>query len=683
MKFKLTLIVFFLLIVSVIVTLNIFFYQAYEAEMAAQINQQQLIIAKTIASSMEDTLDHLKEETIALAGLLSERGLKKQGLGGYIQYAIAEIKEEIKIEITIYNEKEELIYSSKPLYKPTVKDMLMIEKARSAGHGKLYFSDRIAEERIVNLATVMNHKGKNLGTVILDMYADDMNKKFLSPIKSGERGYAWIISGDGTLVYHPIKSEMVGKNIYQHDNRCYDCHKSFNTEIQILKSADMGMSAYIAPLGEDKLIAFSRLKSLDWIVCVSIPRTEVTASIKNSMMLQSALVLTIFISTAIGAFFVIIINKERVKAEEKANYADKIKEYADELENIVRERTKELRSEKEKLDAVINSLEAGMCIFNERRECVWMNKVMQGWLSPEIADGLMLDHLFCESALTEDLWSAVIEDRMVQEVQKLDLGNKRGYFQMSVTRFHSPDGSSQLLMLMQDITELKKAEEQLIHSEKLTALSRLSAGVAHEIGNPLTSISSYVQILRDMEFDEFTKGAIETIFKHINRIATILKKMSGFAKSSVEEIRDYDIKELVDTTVDLVKYDKRTKNIEIKVDIPEGTPKIRVDGNQMVQLFINLTLNAADAMSRGGTLLITAEKSNGGVEIVYRDNGHGIPKENLARIFDPFFTTKETGTGLGLSVSYGIVKSFGGDLIVESEPGKGTAFKVRLPASET
>ncbi len=683
MKFKIGLFIFLLLLVGIIITLNIFFQQNYQAEMAAQFNQQQLMIAKTIASSLKTTLKHLKEETRALARLLAFRGLQKNGLPEFISGAFVALIEDIGMNMFVLDEKGAPLFSTKGASFTEAYHRLF-EVTRRLKPGEVYFSDNIAEAGQIRLATPIRKEGRFIGSVIVGINMDDLTRKYFYPIKSGKRGYAWMMDSTGTLIYHPTEPEMIGRNIFKADKSCYKCHKSFKTEKQILGAKDVGFNTYIAPQGEDKLVAFSKIKisHLSWIICVSIPYSEITASIKNSMRLHSLLVLSIFLATVIGAFVVVVINRERVKAEEKARYMDKIREYAEELENTVQERTKELKSEKEKLDAIVSSIEAGICTFDEHQRPVWMNRVMHKWLSEERLKGFALNNIHGESSLMNAVCSAIVDNRLIQEVAYLNFGNKQGYFQIAATPLHTPDGQCQILVLIQDVTEMKKAEEQLMQSEKLTALARLSAGVAHEIGNPLTSISSYVQILRDMDFDDFTRDALDTIAKHITRIATIVRQMSSFAKTKAEEIKPFKVKELINSTVNLVKYDNRTKKIEIHVDVPEDLPEITVDGNQMVQVFMNLILNAADAMPEGGRLTIAGRSLNGEIEIAFKDTGQGIDKEYIDRIFDPFFTTKDRGTGLGLAVSYSIVRSFDGNIIVESNPGKGSVFSVRLPAHE-
>ena len=683
MKLKLLLIILLFLVVSIIVTLNLFFYQTHESEMAYQINAQQTIIAKSIALSIDSTMSHLKEEVVSLAGLLSERGLQKGGLGDFVEYAFEELNDDIKIDIVVFDTKGDVIHSTRQGYAIDDDDRKFYESALSVPPRQVKMVPSGDKVMTLKVITPIRHQSDLLGAVMMVLNIDDFNKKFLEPIKAGERGHAWIMDEDGTLIYHPTMPEMVGRNIRTPSEDCFKCHISFNAELQILESPDVGYSSYIAPYGEDKLLAFSRTSEIGWIVCVSIPYSEVTASMKNSMRLHALLVITIFISTLGVALMIVMINRQRLRAEEKANYADKLRQYATSLEEVVNERTKELKSEKEKLDAVVGSISAGICIFDEKGSCTWMNKVMAEWLGHDSAESVSIKDIYDSSSGQDETHDAVVRDDYVQETTSLNLLNKSGTFQISVSPFHMPDGSTQRLLLLQDVTELKMAEEQMIQSDKLAALSRLSAGVSHEIGNPLTSISSYVQILMDMEFDDFAGEALGTISKHIKRIEKILRKMSTFSRSKDDDIRPHVVSELVNSTVELVKYDRRTKGIDISLKIPEDIPSVNVNGGQMIQIITNLILNASDAMGGEGKLTISAMHMGKDVCMFFTDTGQGISRENLKRVFDPFFTTKQTGTGLGLSVSHSIVKSFGGDIEVKSEEGRGTTFIVRLPTYES
>ncbi|KKL45429.1 hypothetical protein LCGC14_2355760 [marine sediment metagenome] len=315
MRFKVLLIILLLLVVSIIVILNLFFYQSYEAEMASQINAQQIIIAKTIVLSIDSTMEHLKEEVVSLAGLLSERGLDKGGLDDFVQYAFEELNEDIRIDIVIFDTRGSVLLSTNEAYSMSDEDLGLYAGSSSLPPSQVNMlpgGDNFLELKVI---TPIRRRSDLLGAIMMIINIDDFNRKFIAPIKVGERGHAWVMDEEGTLIYHPTMPEMVGRNIRTPSQECFECHISFNAERQILESPDVGFSSYVAPYGEDKLLAFARASQIGWIVFVSVPYSEVTASIKNSMRLQSLLVIIIFISTLAVAFIMIMINRQRLRAE--------------------------------------------------------------------------------------------------------------------------------------------------------------------------------------------------------------------------------------------------------------------------------------------------------------------------------------------------------------------------------
>jgi len=233
----------------------------------------------------------------------------------------------------------------------------------------------------------------------------------------------------------------------------------------------------------------------------------------------------------------------------------------------------------------------------------------------------------------------------------------------------------------------RRLEQQVIHSEKLAALGRLAAGVAHEIGNPLTSISTFAQLLREMATDEFAQSSLDIINTHIQRITEIVRQMSAFSRPGEANIKLHQVNDILTASLDLMKFDKRMKStIDIKINLDQDIPKTMIDEGQIAQVFINIILNALDAMPEGGRLTVTSHHglNSQGLDTIFidfSDTGTGIPPSDVERIFDPFYTTKEAGkgTGLGLSVSYNIVKRFKGDIKVASQLGKGTTFTITLP----
>ncbi len=256
-------------------------------------------------------------------------------------------------------------------------------------------------------------------------------------------------------------------------------------------------------------------------------------------------------------------------------------------------------------------------------------------------------------------------------------------FNINVSKFKDPSGG--FVVIFEDITEKKKMGEQLLQASKLASLGKLTAGISHEIGNPLASISSLVQEIRSLKMRseadvEFTEESLHTINSHIERIAKIVRSLGDFARISTKEKKTSNIAEILDRTVNLARYDKRFKNIQLVPHI-EDIPLLRVNPDQMQQVFLNLMLNAIDAMPDGGRLIISMKRRSDFVEVIFSDTGIGIDETIIDRVFDPFFTTKPLGkgTGLGLSICYGIIREHNGTISVKSKRGEGTTFTIKLP----
>jgi two-component system NtrC family sensor kinase len=238
--------------------------------------------------------------------------------------------------------------------------------------------------------------------------------------------------------------------------------------------------------------------------------------------------------------------------------------------------------------------------------------------------------------------------------------------------------------------DLRQAQTQLVQSEKLSSLGRLAASIAHEINNPLAGILTYakllVRMLDDGEIDEQTRTTcvrhLKLVQRETERCTAIVRNLLEFARQRPLSLKEVDVAAVLDEATSLVGHQAKLQGITITRQV-EVLPLIRADFGQLRQAFVNIMLNACEAMKAGGTLCITCRPSAGSkaVDLVFADNGAGIPPDRLAKIFDPFFTTKEMGTGLGLSVVYGIVERHHGTIAIQSEVGTGTTFTIMLPAA--
>ncbi|HEY0369298.1 MAG TPA: ATP-binding protein [Chthoniobacterales bacterium] len=251
------------------------------------------------------------------------------------------------------------------------------------------------------------------------------------------------------------------------------------------------------------------------------------------------------------------------------------------------------------------------------------------------------------------------------------------------------------LVVLTDITHLKRLEMQIRRSDRLASLGTLSAGMAHEIKNPLVSIKTFAQLLPERYQDSDFRETFSNLIGHeIDRIDSLVNQLLRFARPAKPLLKPMHVHDVLEKSLMLVAHRLYQKGIKLSRCWNADVDTIRADADQMEQVFLNFFLNAMDAMKEGGELTVTTEirsasewvspagAGNGYGEILrvsVRDNGEGIQSEHLAHVFDPFFTTKDYGTGLGLSVVHGIIQEHGGQIEVESELRKGTAFHILLP----
>ncbi len=273
-------------------------------------------------------------------------------------------------------------------------------------------------------------------------------------------------------------------------------------------------------------------------------------------------------------------------------------------------------------------------------------------------------------------------------VEELELSSMGGTFQVSVSPWYDKNNRlAGTIHVAKDISHEKLLQQQLIQSEKLSAIGELISGIAHELNNPLTGVMGYSQLLQlRKDIDERAKDSLLKINNLALRCQRIVQNLLSFARKQKPERTLCDINDILESTVELRSYELQVNNIEIVRQLNRNLPKTIADGHQLQQVFLNIVTNAEHAMldAHGkGTLTIRtrADSSNDRIVIEIADDGPGIPEAHLTRIFDPFFTTKEVGkgTGLGLSLSYGIIKEHGGDIYARSRLNEGSTFMIELP----
>jgi len=295
----------------------------------------------------------------------------------------------------------------------------------------------------------------------------------------------------------------------------------------------------------------------------------------------------------------------------------------------------------------------------------------------------------------QKMWQTISSGKVwVGEVENRRRNGEPFYTQLLISPIVNADNKVEgYFGIHRDLSDQKYLEQQLIHAQKMESIGMLAAGLAHEVGNPLASISSLVQIIQRTSDDEFTQEKLELIKSQITRISRIIRDLVDFSRRSTYEVQLTDINKTLRDAIEIIRVSKKAKDVIFNIELYEQPPMLTLVPDQIEQVFINLLLNATDALQdnspnamlpelqKDKIINVSSALMDDALQIMIEDNGKGIRQEDMSKIFEPFYTTKRVGegTGLGLWVSYGIIKSFRGEIRVKSKESSGTTFIIRLP----
>ncbi len=286
------------------------------------------------------------------------------------------------------------------------------------------------------------------------------------------------------------------------------------------------------------------------------------------------------------------------------------------------------------------------------------------------------------------MWQTINSGKVwVGEVENKRKNGEPFYAQLLISPIIDETGTlTSFFGIHRDLGEKKLLEKQLVHTQKMESIGTLAAGVAHEVGNPLASISALVQVIQRSTSDNFAKEKLDLVKSQVTRISKIIRDLVDFSRPSNYELQLTDINKNIEEAIEIIKVGAKAKNIVFKKDLNKNLPLLPLVADQIQQVFVNILLNAVDVIIErpklnGDKITVETDLDDDNIIITFTDSGKGIPEENYAKVFEPFFTTKKEGkgTGLGLWVSYGIIKSFQGDIKVSSKLGEGTTFNISLP----
>ncbi len=508
-------------------------------------------------------------------------------------------------------------------------------------------------------------------------------KKVAAGIKSGKTGYAWIINDKGYFIYHPIK-RFIGQNAFTIRQKM--APDFYFKQINKIQRIDMlegkeGTGEYISMWHRNmrgrikKIMAYSPLyiphtDNRIWSIAVCAPENEIHESIRKlyikEFFVQGTLILAlIFIGISVIATerkFRMVLQREIVK------------------------KTQTLQESEERYRLLIESADDLILTLDEAGRIISINKATTLFFDRD--NKFLLNESFSsvmqwpEEEFKRAMEKIVVEGKSILKEHPVKIRGKSYWLNTKLMPLNIGRGAREILCIARDVTREKEVQNHLSHTEKLASLGTLAAGVAHEINNPLGIIIGFGELLlENLDKESQSREDVEIILKHAHHCKEIVENLLNFARNTQGFYEATDVNDALEEIISIISHTLEINNIVLSVSYTKGLPLVRGDRRKLQQVFLNLIINAMDAMPRGGKLEVSTSIERNEVIIKVMDTGCGIKAEHQERIFDPFFTTKPEGkgTGLGLSISYGIINTYGGSIEVESEEGQGSIFTIKLP----
>ncbi len=545
------------------------------------------------------------------------------------------------------------------------------QEAYNGGSGDIYVGnveyDESAGVIAITIAVpVKDEKGEVIGVckAVLDTGV------LFGPIGDftiGRTGHAVLVNNEGFIIFHSGVKPLSTK-------ACSD--KEFESLVNSPKGWQILKEPHVHK-GKDMFLALAVIEyplllknGIIWRVFVDEEAREVLSPL-NKLFAQMGIVTAIMllflipVSFVFGGVFVNPIKKLHEVTEHmeegRLDYpveiktGDEIEQLADSFRNMVSRISfteKELRELNETLEKRIKEKTRGL---KESQEATL--------------------HLL------EDL--QVSKDELEEKTKSLDESLRKATKSREMMVSMLDDNNKIRMELEKKLTELKSTQGMLVQSEKLASLGKLVSDMAHEVNNPLMVISGRAQLslMEDIKNKEIVEN-LKIVKGECMRAKEIIQRLLMFSKPSKGELAEVDVNKAIEFVVKLLEHQFSLANIKIVRHYSEDIPPVEVDEKQMHEVFMNLLKNSSEAMPEGGSITVTTSKESDNVRMDFTDTGEGISEQDLQKIFDPFFTTKESGTGLGLSVCYGIVGGHGGGLKYTSKPGEGTTATILLPIAK-
>jgi PAS domain S-box-containing protein len=527
--------------------------------MAEQFNSQQLILAQETTTGIEEYLGSLKRNLRLISSM------KDWFVDGELEFT-TKLQNSFQgtpvIDVWQINQRGVIDYSLVKLaatYSQTLAEQFWQElsqmepgEIKISGLFKYEHSSSYATKAIIMatrlippVSSAADERDDSPQVLAFVISFNKIITKFISPIRSGKTGFAWLLDENGVLLHHPEHPEMVDRSVFNLSRECRKCHLSFDMERKMVKGKKRGKGRYLSVNKEDKLIAYSPINigQRHWTIAVYAPYSEVTQLVRNSFYHIMFFSIVIIASLLGVNVFIFRINKERMQAENRALYADK-------LEQDVQERTREIKQEKQKLDDIVSAIGAELSVIDKKFRILWANEKVTRRFGPlESINGTPCYKTFYGRG---DICPKCVATKTFQygQVQQNEIKvNNQGhtaYYQITTTPITNSAGEVvQVLVLLQDITTQKQQEQILIDSERVSAVGKIAVGLAHDLGNPLSIIAGSAQFcLKNLKAPPSIKEYLQVINRNASAASKVIKALLQFARPSGEPVfSPVDLKE--------------------------------------------------------------------------------------------------------------------------------------------
>lgn len=691
--------------------------QAVRDTVIEDFNNQQLVIARHAASMIENSLADFRRELTLLSFSPAVQYSERVQMQRRILIVYSSFRDDGMREIRYVEKKSGKTHvidkEGAHVFSPSHADGESLAQAeRPDLKGKLQMSDIVVQplngrhETILRMTMPVWQVSVDdahpvatedfAGVLVFVIDASRLAEKVAGALKSGKTGYTWVLDDKGIFLYHP-EADFIGKNAMEarrEKNPAISFSRINQIQKEMILTGKEGTSWFISgwhrgQQGEmKKLIAYSPVPlaregaAKHWSVAVVAPISEVEGAIRDITFRQSLVQGVAVLITLMGGLTLVSI---------LVRWSNTIQHQVEEKTCALQKSEYRYRSLIEHAKDIIFTLDRnGMVLSLNSRGCSFF-RVEQAAFS-----GGWVQDLFGAASGEEQMAVAQrIFERMVTEEEitsQITIDGEDRWLNINYSALADENGAVySVLGIGRDITERKKLEQRMSHTEKLASVGTLAAGVAHEINNPLAVILGFTEMLLDQTpQDAENYELLKTIERQGMNAKRIVENLLGFARFTEHKEQDVDLNANLESVLAVVGNNLNINKVVIEKILADNLPLIKGDPGELQQVFFNLIANASSVMKgTGGTLTVQTAfpKGSGCVEVTFADTGPGIPKAVRSKIFDPFFTTKKVGegTGLGLSISYGIISKHGGSIAFETrtadESGStGTKFIVSLPA---